>query len=354
MRVGSGGEREEHVVESGGPAIEVGGVDAGAVEGAHDLHERDALAEGDADGQDVAVERRWARREFGRGLRDRLEIGGRRHRDVDQVLPDSCLQLLRCSVGDHEAVVQHDDVVGQAVGLFEVLSGEHDRGAFAGKVAQDLPQLAATERIETGGGLVEEQHLGGRDDARGEVETATHAAAVGLHQPVGVFGQVQLLEQFAGSTLGDGLGQIVEAADHDEVGAGREQTVDRRLLGGDADAPAHLERVGDDVVAGDAGRALGREAEGGEDLDGRGLAGAVVAEQAEHRARGDVEVEVAEGPHVAVALAETLGVEPDVIGAHTGAADEGRDGGAHGVVSGRHCGTSLQGCGVGGFRIVYH
>ena len=45
----------------------------------------------------------------------------------------------------------------------------------------------------------------------------------------------------------------------------------------------------------------------GEDADGGGLAGAVVAEQAEHRAGSDVEVEVAQGPQVAEALAEAGG-----------------------------------------------
>ena len=47
--------------------------------------------------------------------------------------------------------------------------------------------------------------------------------------------------------------------------------------------------------------------ERGEDADRRGLAGAVVAEQPEHRARRDVEVEVAQRPQVAEALAEALG-----------------------------------------------
>ena len=53
--------------------------------------------------------------------------------------------------------------------------------------------------------------------------------------------------------------------------------------------------------------ALGRVAQRGEDADGGGLAGAVVAEQAEHGAGRHVEVEVAEGPEVVEALAEPLG-----------------------------------------------
>ena len=52
-------------------------------------------------------------------------------------------------------------------------------------------------------------------------------------------------------------------------------------------------------------------AQGGEDADGGGLAGAVVAEQPEHGAGRDVEVEVAEGPQVVEPLAEALG--PDTV-----------------------------------------
>ena len=67
----------------------------------------------------------------------------------------------------------------------------------------------------------------------------------------------------------------------------------------------HGVRVGDDVEAGDRRRALGRHGERGEDADGGGLARAVVAEQPEDRAGGDVEIEVAQRPEVAEALAES-------------------------------------------------
>ena len=60
---------------------------------------------------------------------------------------------------------------------------------------------------------------------------------------------------------------------------------------------------------------VGGRGQRGEDADGRGLAGAVVAEQAEHGAGGDVEVEVAQGPEVAEALAEAAGVGRPPAGA---------------------------------------
>ena len=73
---------------------------------------------------------------------------------------------------------------------------------------------------------------------------------------------------------------------------------------GDADAFAHRGGLVDDVEPGDGGAALGRLAERGEDADRGGLAGAVVAEQAEDGAGRDVEVEVAQRPQVAEPLAQ--------------------------------------------------
>jgi hypothetical protein len=62
-----------------------------------------------------------------------------------------------------------------------------------------------------------------------------------------------------------------------------------------------------DVHARHRGRALRRLGKGSEDTYGGCLAGAVVAEEAEHCAGRNVEVEVAQGPEVAEALAEAAG-----------------------------------------------
>jgi hypothetical protein len=107
---------------------------------------------------------------------------------------------------------------------------------------------------------------------------------------------------------------VVQAPDHLEVRAGAEQPVDGRLLAGEADLGAHDRGVGDDVVAGDRGAALGRRQQGGQDAYGRGLAGAVVAQQPEHGALRDVEVDVAQRPEVAVAPAEPFGEDAGEVG----------------------------------------
>ena len=62
------------------------------------------------------------------------------------------------AVGGDAAVVEDDDVVGEPVGLLEVLGREHHRRAGGGELGDDVPQRLAGGGVETGGGLVEEQH----------------------------------------------------------------------------------------------------------------------------------------------------------------------------------------------------
>ena len=123
--------------------------------------------------------------------------------------------------------------------------------------------------------------------------------------------EVELLEELAGASAGLALGQPVQAADHLDVHPSAEEAVDGGFLRGHADAAAHLVGLAHHVEAGHRARALGGDGEGGEDADRGGLAGPVVAEEAEHGARSDAEVEVPQRPQVVVALAEPLG--PDAV-----------------------------------------
>ena len=123
--------------------------------------------------------------------------------------------------------------------------------------------------------------------------------------------RLEPLEQLVGAPPRGGAGQVVEPADQLEVRAGGQQPVDGRRLGGEADPRAHARRRRPTTSRpATRARPLVGQRERGEDAHGGRLAGAVVAEQPEHRAGGDVEVEVAQRPEVAEALAEALGGDP--------------------------------------------
>ena len=74
-----------------------------------------------------------------------------------------------------------------------------------------------------------------------------------------------------------------------------EQRVERRLLERGADRRAHLRPLLDDVVAGDARRAGGRRQQRRQHVHGRGLAGAVRAEEPVDLAGGDGQVDPVDG-----------------------------------------------------------
>ena len=138
------------------------------------------------------------------------------------------------------AAVDDDDVVGEALGLVEVLRGQQQRGAAVDERVEHLPQLGARPRVEPGGRLVEEQHLRAGDERGGEVEAAAHAARVARHHTVGGVGERELLEQLDGAAAGVLAAELVQLAEHHEVLPPGEQRVDGGVLGGEADAPAHL------------------------------------------------------------------------------------------------------------------
>ncbi len=96
-----------------------------------------------------------------------------------------------------------------------------------------------------------------------------------------------------------GARKVVEPADQLEVRAGGQQAVDGRGLARQPDPRAHARprRLTTSSPATRAAPVVGR-GQRGEDADGRGLARAVVAEQTEDRAGGDLEVEVAQRPQL--------------------------------------------------------
>ena len=89
--------------------------------------------------------------------------------DLDDVAANAVLQLIGGACRDDLSLVDDDDLVGELVGLLEVLRGEQQRGTTSHQRADDVPHPVAAARVETGRGLVEEQHLRCRDEAARQV-----------------------------------------------------------------------------------------------------------------------------------------------------------------------------------------
>ena len=138
--------------------------------------------------------------------------------------------------------------------------------------------------VEAGRRLVEEQQARPTDERAAEVQPAAHAARVGLDDAVRGVDQVELLEQLVRTASRLGRRQLVEQPEHPQVLAPGQVLVDGGVLPGQADDAAQLLGLADDVEAGDGRSARVGLEQRREDPDGRRLAGAVRAEQAEDRA----------------------------------------------------------------------
>ena len=148
-----------------------------------------------------------------------------------------------------------------------------------------LEQRRAAAGVEAGGGLVEEEHRRADHERGRQVEPAAHAAGVGAHQPRARLVELEALEQLVRTLARALAAQVVEAADHLEVLEAGQVLVDRGVLTGQADAGCRS-AAASLTTSSPATRAL--PASGRSSVvriaHGRGLAGPVRAEQAEHGA----------------------------------------------------------------------
>jgi hypothetical protein len=153
--------------------------------------------------------------------------------------------------------------------------------------------------VEARGGLVEEEDVRVADEAEGQVEPAALAAGQlgGAHVALGV--ELDELDHLVHRARPG-----VPAAVHLEQLADGQLLLDSARLEDHADALAQGRLAAGGVVAEEAHRARVGAALALHDLDGRRLACAVRAEQAENLALAGIEADAANRIHRAVALSQ--------------------------------------------------
>ena len=302
------GQREEHVVERGVAHADVLDVDAEVVEPPHRLgHHAPHLVHRDHDAVAAILDVGVAARERRQAFDDAGGVGRMRRHDDDLLAADSPLELGRHAPLDHLTVVDDRDLVGEAVGLLQVLRGEQRRHAARDQLVDQVPHRVAATRIETGRRLVEEQHRRPADEAHGDVEPAPHPARVRAGGAIGGAREVEALQQLAGTGAGVPPGLVEEAPDVLEVLEAGQPLIDRGVLPGEADAGASTPRVGDDVDPVDDGAALVGPEQRGQDAHGGGLARTVGSEHAEDGRPLHAEVDPAQCLRRPEALDQPLG-----------------------------------------------
>src|SRR3954452_18315306 len=108
---------------------------------------------------------------------------------------DLGLQRSRRPLSDQLAAGDDPNAVGEPVGLLQVLGRQEYGRALLIELADLLPDRLPADGIETAGGFVQEEDLGGVDEGRGEVEAPSHPSRVGADATVGGKGEPDAVEQ---------------------------------------------------------------------------------------------------------------------------------------------------------------
>jgi hypothetical protein len=184
---GVAGERQEHLVQAGAAERQLAGQHAGVIEAPD--HGGKHFGGCHRCGDRAVSHFRRRLRDPGHHLDDDGEVGRIDRLDGQRKRADLRFQLVGRAGGDHPAVVDYRDLVGEQVGFFQVLRGQQHGHAAADEASDDVVHVVAAARIESRGRLVEEQDLRTAHQARGQVQATAHASGVRLDGPVTGIGE---------------------------------------------------------------------------------------------------------------------------------------------------------------------
>jgi hypothetical protein len=180
------------------------------------------------------------------------------------------------------------------------MSCDHEQAAAeVGRIRQHLEQLVALELVEAGGRLVEEEEPRRAGQRAREAEPALVAVRQGLGVAVGEVGEADELEQLRGTRAGGAPPRArperrgLDVLRHGHAGE-RAHALERAR---DADVREALRAPARRVDAVDLDPAGGRPLEPRHRVQERRLARSVRPDDAEDRARDDVEVDPVDGLH---------------------------------------------------------
>ena len=229
--------------------------------------------------------------------------------DLEPVAADLALQVGGRPLGDHAAVVDDRDAVGETVGLLEVLGREQHRRAAVDERLDRVPERDPAAEVEPRRRLVEEQDRRPRDERGGEVEAAAHPARVGADEAAACIGEPELVEQLGRTRACRSSPEVVQAAHQLEVLEAGEVVVDGGVLPREPDLLAHAAGAAQHVNAGDPGRTAVRLEQGRQDPDGGRLACAVRAQEPQHGGGLGAESHLTKRLHGAEALPERVDLD---------------------------------------------
>lgn len=104
-------------------------------------------------------------------------------------------QFFRGVKGDDVTTVHDGDAIAQYFGFVHIMSRQDDGDAAVTHFANEIPEVAASLRVETGGWFVEEEYFGVVYQSGNDTETLFLAAREMLNIAVGFVAEVDFVEE---------------------------------------------------------------------------------------------------------------------------------------------------------------
>jgi hypothetical protein len=224
-------------------------------------------------------------------------------------------QLLQGPLTDESTGGEDADPVAHGLDLVEQVAREQDgQATLMGQAPKQVEHLDHADRVDGGRRLIEDEQVGILDQRIGDAQPLEHAPRIRLDERIGPIAQTDLDEDLVDGRLGDIARDAIESSRIAQVLATGHVAVEADLVGHVAHPSLDLERPARRIEAHHPRSTRGRLGETQEHQDGRRLARAVLAKQAEDLAGSHLEVEVIDGDQIAVRLGQALGADDAGIG----------------------------------------
>src|SRR6266568_2060696 len=198
------------------------------------------------------------------------------------------------AVSDELAVINVGDVAA-ALGFVHVVGGDEEGDAVSAHLEEKVPERAARDRIDAGGGLVEKEKLGFMQHGAAEGQTLLPSTGKLRGQAIQVRSEAVECDDF------------VDAAVELQIFGDGQIVIKTEILRHVADAFAHGFGIGADVQTFDLSGAAAERQKTGEHFDDGSFAAAVGAEEAEYFTFFDAEADVIDGGEITKTPHEMLG-----------------------------------------------
>src|SRR5262249_30860881 len=120
-------------------------------------------------------------------------------------------------IGDDFAVIDDDDAVAKALGLFHVMSGVDERLAPRLQCKQVIEDGVAALRINANSGLVEQKELGIVQQRSGQIQASLHASTESADSVLRAIAEADQFERVFDSDLCCGATQLIERGKEREI-----------------------------------------------------------------------------------------------------------------------------------------